>query len=502
MKSTSSRILSATAASWVRILITLVTQVVMIPIYLSYWSVELFGIWVSIQTLVNVLSTFDRGYNDYLEYEFLKIGSEDRSKISSLLWSGAALVLVISCLEFGVILLLTQYFANSTYTEIIDLKQASLPDASLAFLIQWATWAASNLVGLFAKVLNAIGYYYRMLWWNVFTSFMSIVALFLSIITGGGIVSASIWVGLITIAILFFQLYDIRLLIISNKLHYQNISIKLGLHSYRTSLILSFRYFLDNFKQQGVRLLVAPLAGITGLASFTTLRTGANVTQQGLLTISNPMLPELMRFVRQRDQHKLEAFFDTIWLILVSVLAPGVVLLQSMMPLLFPIWTKGHIQFEPLLFALLTLCPLIAAYAQPAMAIVTGNNLLRKQLKIAIISGLTIVAGIELIMPIFGIIGAGIGLFLAEVLSAILFIKASQKWLISNKLYPPIKTNIIVLKTLLTTTVSVLLIAVTPTLQWWWTCISLGLLLFYTYEYWAILSEFIKIKLLNSIKLS
>ena len=100
-------------------------------------------------------------------------------------------------------------------------------------------------------------------------------------------------------------------------------------------------------RQQGVRLVLAPLAGPVALAAFSTMRTGANVALQGLNTIVNPILPDLMRFLHDRDQPRSEAAFSTIWVVVVALMAPGVVILQLIMEPLFVFWTQGKIALIP-----------------------------------------------------------------------------------------------------------------------------------------------------------
>ena len=152
-------------------------------------------------------------------------------------------------------------------------------------------------------------------------------------------------------------------------------SLVLGLSNFRMSLPLLGKSLLENVRQQGVRLLLAPLSGAVGLAAFATMRTGANVALQGLNTICNPILPDLMRFLHDRDQPRSEAAFATIWVVVVALMAPAVVILQTFVEPLYVVWTQGKIPFNPLLFSILSLGVLVYAVVQPAMAIVIGNNL-------------------------------------------------------------------------------------------------------------------------------
>ncbi len=76
--SVASRLISGSAASWAQIAITAISQVVLVPVYLSHWSVATYGVWLAIQALISITSTFDFGHQEFLGYEFLRIGRDDR----------------------------------------------------------------------------------------------------------------------------------------------------------------------------------------------------------------------------------------------------------------------------------------------------------------------------------------------------------------------------------------------------------------------------------------
>ncbi|TKK68212.1 hypothetical protein FC093_11285 [Ilyomonas limi] len=437
--STVKRLISGSAASWVRIAVTMVTQLALVPVYLSHWSVELYGVWIAIQALVNILTTLDRGFLDYLEYEFLKIGTNNRKETGDYLWSGLLVILIAGIIEMLVITAFSLSpilisFLNEGKSE----SQELWTQAGYVLVMQCISWFfCYNITGLFFRALSAFGYFPRLSWWNVAVSTVASVAPVLAVINGASLLTAGIWATMGMIIITVPQYFDIYKLLKKECIPNTKGRLKIGMQNYIKSLALSGRYFLENFRQQGVRLILAPLSGAAGLASFATMRTGANVALQGLTTITNPLMPELMRFLNQKAQQKTEAAFGTVWLVLVGGLAPAVVLLQAIAPPLFTIWTKGQIDFNPLLFASLSLGVLVYALAQPAIAVVVGNNLLKSQMIVSIASSLTVLCSLLILVPLLNMLGAGIGLLIAEIIAAAGFRKYAKKWLEQNSLYWP-----------------------------------------------------------------
>jgi O-antigen/teichoic acid export membrane protein len=465
--STTKRLISGTAASWAGIGVTMLTQIALVPIFLSYWDIKTYGIWIAIQALLNVLSTMDRGFNDFLEYEFLKLGAPNKNKIGYLLWSGIFVIVIISLLETAIVYYLSFYLNVEVLLEEGKVEDPTLlNEIRWSLMIQWSIWSIANIIGLFSRSLSAFGYFPRMGWWNVLISISNSIVSVVVVIFGGSLLSANLGICVSSITLLSLQYIDISKLLRKVGVKSTRYSLRLGFKHYFTSFGLSARYFLENFRQQGIRLIILPFSGIKGLTAFSTTRTVANVSQQGLLTITHPLLPELMRFLGEKDQNKMEASFGTVWLVLLFILAPGVVILQVIAPFLFSIWTKGQIVFIPSLFATLSIGVLFFALGQPAMAVIVGNNNLKQQIVLSVISALIVVVTMFLLMPYMGILGAGIALLIAEIVAAIGFIKFASKWLPSSGLKWPAKVFRIALLSVIIAAVGISIMIYYPSMKW------------------------------------
>src|ERR1700735_4161266 len=97
--STAKRLISGSIASWIRVAVAMVSQIVLVPIYLSYWKTEVFATWLAIQALIGVLSTLDIGHQTYLGYEFFKFTNGDKPGLSRLLCSGVLIGLSLGLIQ-------------------------------------------------------------------------------------------------------------------------------------------------------------------------------------------------------------------------------------------------------------------------------------------------------------------------------------------------------------------------------------------------------------------
>ncbi|MFZ1547717.1 MAG: hypothetical protein WAT12_11570, partial [Candidatus Nitrotoga sp.] len=203
---------------------------------------------------------------------------------------------------------------------------------------------------------------------------------------------------------------------------------RVGARALWTARILLLTKLFETGRVAGVRLVLLPLAGAANLAALATMQTGANVVIRGLSTVTGPLLPELMRVLKDRDQLRSEAAFTTLWIVLVVVLAPAVVVLQVVAEPLFSIWTRGQIAFDPALFGFLSISVLVLAWSQPAIAIVKGNNLVNAQLVVAGVASGIVLGGMLVLVPVIGILGAGIALLAAELFAAYRFYIVADNW--------------------------------------------------------------------------
>jgi O-antigen/teichoic acid export membrane protein len=261
----------------------------------------------------------------------------------------------------------------------------------------------------------------------------------LAVVLGAGLLRAGLAMLGATCVVYTLTLLDLISVFKRESIGFRPPSLALGARNLGYSLVLCLKAVMEMVRQQGVRLLLTPLAGVAGLAAFATIRTGANVALQGLGTITNPIMPELMRFLHQRDQARMEAAFSTVWIALLAGLSPCLLVLQLVAAPLFTLWTHGKIPFDPVLFALLSLGVLVFAAAQPAMSVAQGNNLLGPQLFLSALSAGVVIAGVAVLVPRMGILGAGWSLLLGELIAAVGYVKIAEAWLRQHELAWPKK---------------------------------------------------------------
>ena len=465
------------------------SQIALVPVYLSYWDAKTYGVWLAVQGIVSLLSMLDLGHQNFLAYEFLRLGIDNRPRLAKYLSSGIVTALIISLLQ--VVVMAGFMFTNVLGFLIGDSGSDDptlLNAAGIALIIQGVSWFLfATVPGLIGRALAAFGYFPRTAWWGVVSMIVNAVAPLIAVVFGAGleVTSLALMIGSAAFTIPLCIDYAKRLR--HEKIQLAKPSLAIGYLNFRKSLPLLGKSLLENVRQQGVRLVLTPLAGPVALVAFSTMRTGANVALQGLNTIVNPLLPDLMRFLHTRDQERTESAFATIWILVVAVMAPGVVILQVLIEPLYVLWTQNKVSFDPLVFALLSLGVLVYAVVQPAMAVVIGNNLTRIQLALTMLAAVVVLTGIIATVPLLGIAGAAFALLVAEIGAAFGYKKYARKWLEENDLQWPGDAFNIAMVALLNAAVSLGLMIILPGFKWVVLPVSLLFFGWNVYRYWNVL---------------
>lgn len=492
--STAARLISGSAASWAQISVNMISQIILVPIYLSYWDAETYGIWLAVQGIMSTLSMLDAGHQNFLAYEFLRLGNNDRTRLRKYLWSGVAVGITISLVQLLLIFLFI--FTDALAFLLGETGAGSadkLREAGIVLALQGFSWMAfATAPGLIGRALAAFGYFPRVAWWSVIAAASTALSPLLAVVLGADLVVTTATLvaanSLYTLPICI----DFYKIMKRERIGFVKPNMLIGFSNLVKSLPLLGKSLLENVRQQGVRLILTPMAGPVALVAFSTMRTGANVALQGLNTIVNPMLPDLMRFLHARDKPRTESAFATIWILVVGVMAPGVVMLQLVIEPFYLLWTQHKVHFDPVLFALLSMGVLVYAVVQPAMAVVIGNNLTKVQLALTGVAALIVLAVMIVSIPVLGIVGAALALLLAEIAAAAGYKTYAKIWLHENGLKWPRRAFHIAVMSVIIAALTLAGMIMVPLLKWVLPPLSMLFFAWNAYRYWKILPSVAK----------
>jgi O-antigen/teichoic acid export membrane protein len=141
-----------------------------------------------------------------------------------------------------------------------------------------------------------------------------------------------------------------------------------------------------------------------------------------------------MRYLRNKEQDKIDSSMGFVWLCSVVIVVPVVLFFQWVMPMVFTAWTRGKIPYDAHLFGVFSITLLIFSLSRPPSAILQGNNLANAQLIINALISVFAIIGVILMTPLFGILGAAYVLLVSELIGLILTMYYGIQWLNKNRL--------------------------------------------------------------------
>jgi O-antigen/teichoic acid export membrane protein len=439
LMSVAKRLFSGSVAGWASIAILTINQLALVPIFLKYWTVDEFAVWLAVQAVLSFGTVFSVGYNTYLEYEFIKHGEKNRIRIAEILYSGMPFVFILAACETSIVYFsIKKGWANSLFDAGGDLPAWLFNDASSLVLVQSIGYLISVCVlGAIQRAIVPFGYYSRNAWLYVCGSVVSTLGAVCSVVMGGGVLETGIAQAVVYFIFSLVAAYYLINILKKEALLPRKFSPHYGLRSLLPSSALAVKTMFGMLQQQGVRLLLGGFLGMHELASFASMRTINNVSMQAASTVVNPLAPELMRYANSGDSQKLHSTFGLMWILVAVSLAFVLVPLQWIAPIVFKTWTLGRISYDPFVFCELSVALLVFCVSQPALAIVKGTNSIRTQLAATICGASVLIASIYCLSKSIGLLSAGLGLMVSEVIALIFYTVSAKRWVTGNAMTWP-----------------------------------------------------------------
>ena len=418
---TFKKIIFTATASWSNSALLIVSNIATVPLILSKWSPEIFGIWLLIHAFRGTVGLPILAHQEYVFHENLKLGAKNIRKISEHIFSAIPFGVALSLLIIGLLFI---DFNFSFFSNLFNIPNAFIKEWNLAIVFFAITaLATSGVSGFFINALAVLGYYPLVAWANFLRS------LFSTLVPVGFIFLFNInffeaCLILMLVDIIFFGFYYIVIFYIlkSNKFFFTKFNYTIGFNQFSSSFLVLIRFIFQNVTSDGIRFLIVLLFNPIALVMFSTIRTISNVIRKGLESIYHSFVPETMNALAKKNFKKFNSAFELYFLFLLIFIYPGVTIAHFVAPSFFTFWTLGKIEFNESLFLLLNFSVLATSLSMPFLAILVANNLNKNILKIMTVSliffAITIAAGYKII----GILSVALALFVYELVMSMLMI--------------------------------------------------------------------------------
>jgi O-antigen/teichoic acid export membrane protein len=419
-KTLESRTLNSTLAGGLSFLFSLIQNIILVPLILKYWGAEKYGLWISLFAFASLLKTLDLGHQNYVGNEFNKAYFNDINLAKKILGSGFFVAILLGFLEIFV-----YYFFG---WNIIEPKEVGLGDdivknielrySFLVFIIVWGI--TGSVGGLLVRIILPLGLYAKTAIFSLIYKFGEIAILLFAVLSNLDLSYLFILYAFINLIYNSFLFYYIKTMMPFYFPWWQSVNFKLGVRNFSNSLILTSNGFIEQFNSSGIVLLVSKLLGVLFIPVFTTIRTVTNVVLQITNLVTNPLAPELIRYHISGDNRKIGLILNTNWFIAGLLVNLPFLLVSPFLGLLYDIWVKNSLPFNPKLYYLLTLSVSFVNFGRSYITYLSGINSLKSLFMITITRFILTIGLSFLLIPIFKLNGIGMAILIAEFFSSFL----------------------------------------------------------------------------------
>jgi len=342
-----NRIIKGIGAGAFGQVITILVQLIGVPILLHYWGTQLYGEWLILSAIPAYLSMVDLGFTQSAANDMTsRVARGDRNGSLTIFQSLSALVYAIILAGSFISALLLAFFP----IERLHITTVTNND------VRWILWllALSVLFQLADGVCHAgfrsHGEYAFHKFFSSLTIFLQQVALWISAIFGYGPVLA---------ALLMFLIRVISVISLTFILFTRHKSVQPGikfvdfnvLSSLITPALANVALPLaQGINIQGMVLVVGALLGPIAVVIFSTLRTLSRFALQMVLTISYAFEPELAAALGKDDKKELKRLFFINQRLGFSMAFGTLLSLFFLGSWIINLWTHGNVTMNTTLF--------------------------------------------------------------------------------------------------------------------------------------------------------
>ncbi|MGJ5206488.1 lipopolysaccharide biosynthesis protein [Bradyrhizobium sp. HKCCYLR20261] len=403
--------------------------ILLVPVQISHWGVDLFGQWVTLVALTSYLAYVNLGLvatatNDLI----MAVAAGDRDRARRSFQMSCNLALIALPLILVVVMIALAALPLSRWFHLDGIGAGAVV---VVFACAAAQLCFETLRGLMAAVLYANGKYGAA--YNIATA-IKLTELAAAIIAIAGFGAQPVHVAGLTATTALIDLAVV--IVVARRLApWARVDLRIfDIGWLREQLQPALGFSGYNFATQGVmiqgpRLVLGALLGGPAVAVYAVYATAMRLVDQLFLTVMAPAGVEISHAAGRKDSAQLVRLIAFVAQLSLLAFAAVSLALMILGPLIFDGWTRHQIAFHHELMILYLLMSGAGLPGRIAAQALISVNAMRK---VAIITLATAAASIALgaaLVPVAGLPGVLIGGIIGEAAISLLLWRALQGWL-------------------------------------------------------------------------
>ena len=411
----AARLARGIAANVLGQVLGLATRLLLVPLFLATWGVDVYGDWLLLTSLVAYLSIADLGAQLYI----VNRATQEHARhnlvaLRRVIHSGLVLFLVVPAavlVAFGLLVLMLNP------AELIGIQHTSSSTAAVVLMLMAIQLLLTLPYGLLIGIYRAVGLLPSGVMLGNVVLLIQLVATAGALRLGAGMAQVAVLQVVPFVLVSIFALLDL-----SRRFP------ELGLFSVAEARLSTIREFVRPslhflFIQlsyalsiQGITLVVGLLLGSAELVVFSTLRTMVNSMRQLLAMAAHTAWPEMTRLDAVQDRSHLLALFRVLIRSSMVVSLLSIVALHFFGQLIYSVWLRNSVEFRQDLLDLFLLYVVQAVFWTACSNVLMAVNAHHIISRVLVASAVLSVALALLGGRLDGLQGVIVGMIAADVL--------------------------------------------------------------------------------------
>lgn len=398
----------------------LFSAIISVPILLSNWGIDKYGIWLSLFSVYTLLISLDFGHHSYIGNNFNILFNTDLEKFKNILGSSLLVALFLGVIQLFISILLVY---SGAIESIMGVNSSLIHKYELhlaLFVLITAAIFHNSAGGIIGRLLIPTGYLFQANVVGLIVKLIQSFSVILSVILFKDILIVCIVFSLSqTIISIFFFIY-VKKILPDLYPWWANRNWRLGIDNFKKSLIITINNLTEQFSKSGLILVVSFLFGPQVVPSFVTIRTLTNSAMQGANIIITPLQPDITRYYATNQRKKLFDTFNANWFLSGMLINYGLIFILPFIEDIYTIWTKNIITFDKPLFCFLAFSIAIINFGYAPIYFIKSINYLKQQTIITF--GRIIILGLCIyLFRSIGLLSIGIGILISEIFISFIY---------------------------------------------------------------------------------
>jgi O-antigen/teichoic acid export membrane protein len=427
MKSIRRRLLANAGATTLGRGLSVLIQLVSVPILLHHWGTELYGEWILLSTVPSYFAMSDIGFGSVAANEMtMLVAMGKRSEALDVFQSVSLFITSVSIAMCGFLTLGIWFLPIERWLQI---HRLSLHDARLILLVLGLSALLSLQEGLFQGCFRCVGKY------PMGTTAKSIVQLgsFGGLVTAASLGASPLQVAVVIVLVNIVGTLGLWLLL-RTQIDWLRYGIRHAQGSTIRRLVLpavSFMSFpVSNILSvQGILMVIGHIFGPVGVVTFSTARTISRSVLQAMQLINTSVWPEISAAFGAGSIALVRKIHRTSCQLSILICVCSTVLVAVFGNRIWSLWTIGQVQTDPVLLNILLVQMLVGTlwFTSSVVPVATNNHQGIAKTILSACCFQLILAYLLMKVPFLGLRGAAIALVIGDIAIALFVLRTSLR---------------------------------------------------------------------------